>query len=212
MMNKQTTIEAAINAPETLYGALVAAQAEMKAPHKDREVTVKMTTGGSYKFSYATMAAMVEAARPVLTKHGLWFIQFIENGAMVTRIIHETGYVDCPIPMPNLPNKPQEAGSIITYFKRYSFAAAFGQVADEEDDANIAEGNDYTPREVKAAPVRMATDDQVAGITQLCRAAGKTIQDIVEAHKVSSLPELTEAKAASTIKRLQELARETVDA
>lgn len=132
---------------ETLQSALVKAQGEMGAPRKDREVTVKMKTGGSYKFSYATMAGMIEADRPILAKHGLGFVQFVSDGALVTRIVHEGGeHLDCPIPMPNLPNAPQEVGSIITYFKRYSYSAAFGRVADEEDDANIAEGNGYEPR------------------------------------------------------------------
>lgn len=131
-----------------LNSALVAAQGELNAPRKDREVTVKMKSGGTYKFSYATMAGMIELDRPVLARHGLGFVQFVSDGEMVTRIIHRGGeYMDCPLPMPNLPNAPQEAGSVITYFKRYSYAAAFGRVADEEDDANIAEGNGYDTRE-----------------------------------------------------------------
>lgn len=148
-MNAQTKIEAG-----ALNAALVKAQAEMSAPRKDREVTVKMKTGGTYKFSYATMAGMVEADKPILAKHGLGFVQFVADGAMVTRIVHESGdYMDCPLPMPNLPNAPQEAGSLITYFKRYSYSAAFGRVADEEDDANIAQANDYTPKDRAAAKI-----------------------------------------------------------
>jgi hypothetical protein len=153
-MNAETKVK-----PGGLSAALVKAQVEMTAPRKDREVTVKMKTGGTYKFSYATMAGMVEADKPILAKHGLGFVQFVNAGSMVTRIIHESGdYLDCALPMPNLPNAPQEAGSIITYFKRYSYSAAFGRVADEEDDANIAEGNDYTPRsEAKINDSQLAT-------------------------------------------------------
>lgn len=203
-MNAETKIEAA-----SLASALVRAQAEMSAPRKDREVTVKMKTGGTYKFNYATMAGMMETDKPILAKHGLAFVQFVENGCMVTRIIHESGeQMDCPLPMPNLPNAPQEAGSLITYFKRYSYSAAFGRVADEEDDGNIAAGNDYTPRDRKPAPVKLATDEQRTTMMALIPNAGKTVQQICEAFNVSSLDELTEAKAASAIARLQTLAKE----
>jgi hypothetical protein len=77
----------------------------------------------------------------------------------------------------------------------------------EDDDGNAA-----AKSAPKAEPVPMATDDQCAAIMQLSKAADKSIQDIVEAHKVASLPELTHAKAAATIKRLQDLAKEKVDA
>lgn len=203
-------VEQAATTHPSLNAALVAAQGEMTAPRKDREVTVKMKTGGSYKFSYATMAGMVEADKPILARHGLGFVQFVENGALVTRIVHESGdHLDCPLPMPNLPNAPQEAGSIITYFKRYSYSAAFGRVADEEDDANIAEGNDYTPRSAaRAELIAMITDEQRSLMTALIPAAGKTVQGICEAYNVSAITELTEAKAASAIARLQALAKE----
>lgn len=198
----------------SLAAALVAAQADMTAPRKDREVTVKMKTGGTYKFSYATMAGMVETDRPILAKHGLGFVQFMSDGAMVTRILHESGeQMDCPLPMPNLPNAPQEAGSIITYFKRYSYSAAFGRVADEEDNANIAEGNAYTPREKATANGHAAiTDSQRDLIATLAPAAGKTLQEICEAYRIGSLKELTEPQAVKLIERLQTEKKEPANA
>jgi hypothetical protein len=45
-------------------------------------------------------------------------------------------------------------------------------------------------------------------MTALIPAAGKTVQEIVEAFNVSAITELTEAKAASAIARLQALAKE----
>lgn len=133
-----------------LYTALAAAQGAMPQPNKDREVTVAMrkadgTPGGNYKFKYATLENCISTVRPHLAANGLGFVQFITPGEMVTRIFHASGeFLDCAIPMPNLPNKPQEAGSLISYFKRYSLCTALGITADEDDDANIAQGNDYT--------------------------------------------------------------------
>ena len=127
-----------------LAKSLVAAQAELHAPTKNRTVKVR-TEKGSYTFDYATLDGIVEnILRPILPKHGLWFVQLVSDGQMVTRIVHESGEtMDCGVPMPNLPGKPQEAGSLLTYFKRYSLCAAFGLVAEEDDDANVASGNGY---------------------------------------------------------------------
>jgi len=137
-----------------LAAALIAAQAELHAPPKNKPVKVKsQRTGKEYSFEYATLDAIIEnLLRPVLPKYGLWFTQLVIDGHMVTRILHESGEVmDCGIPMLGLPNAPQEAGSIITYFKRYSLCAAFGLVAEEDDDANVAEGNEYAVKRITQA-------------------------------------------------------------
>lgn len=135
---------------KNLAAALVAAQFDLSAPAKNRTVKVK-SEKGSYSFDYATLDGIVEhTLRPVLPKHGLWFAQLYADGQMVTRIIHESGEtMDCGVPMPNLSPKPQEAGSLISYFKRYSLCQAFGLVAEEDDDGNIAQGNgfDAAPRQ-----------------------------------------------------------------
>jgi hypothetical protein len=187
-VNAETKVKAS-----GLHAAIVAAQAEMSAPKKDREVTVKMKTGGTYKFSYATMAGMVEADRPILAKHGLAFVQFVKDGQMITRIVHEGGdHLDCGLPLPNLPNAPQEAGSIITYFKRYSYAAAFGRVADEEDDANIAEGNGYVPAN-RAAAVGKVTDEQFRALQA---AVDRTGADLARFCKYFDVPSLKDVPAA----------------
>lgn len=187
-MNAETKVRASRH--PNLNAALIAAQAEMLPPKKDREVTVKMKTGGTYKFSYATMAGMTGDDRPILAKHGLGFVQFVQDGAMVTRILHESGeHLDCPLPMLNLPNAPQEAGSIITYFKRYSYAAAFGKVAEEEDDANIAAGNSY------ASTDRHGTINE----DQLCVLQGYASAGVIDAQrfcKFFQIPDLTRLPAA----------------
>lgn len=132
-----------------LFAALAKAQAQLNAPGKNREVTVKLREGGgSYKFKYATLDHLIEHVRKPLTDNGLWFVQMTEPGAMITRIIHESGEsLDSAVPMPNLPTKPQEAGSVLTFFRRYSLSVALGLAADEDDDANVAEGNGYEARQ-----------------------------------------------------------------
>ena len=188
-MNAETKVKAA---HANLNAALIAAQAEMPPPRKDREVSVRMKSGGTYKFSYATLAGMADADKPILAKHGLGFVQFVTEGAMVTRIIHESGeHLDCPLPMLALPNAPQEAGSIITYFKRYSYAMAFGRVAEEEDDANIAAGNDYVPAH-RAAGSGKVSDEQFRALQA---AVDRTGADLARFCKYFQVPSLKDVPA-----------------
>lgn len=135
-MNAQTK---AAEKPKTLAAALVAAQTDLHAPTKNRTVNVP----GKYKFDYATLDEITERVlRPVLPTHGLWFVQGVKDGHMITTIIHDSGeQMDAgSLPIPAFAGRPQEAGSIITYFKRYSLCAAFGLVADEDDDGTAATG------------------------------------------------------------------------
>jgi len=190
-----------------LNAALIAAQAEMTPPKKDREVSVRMKSGGTYKFSYATLAGMAEADKPVLAKHGLGFVQFVSDGAMVTRILHESGEcLDCPLPMLNLPNAPQEAGSIITYFKRYSYAMAFGRVAEEEDDANIAAGNDYVPAN-RAAGNGKVSDEQWRELQAAVDRTGADLSRFCKYFQVQSLKDIPASRYAEALAALEAKAK-----
>ena len=191
---------------DNLYTALAAAQGAMPQPNKDREVTVAMrkadgSPGGNYKFKYATLENCISTVRPHLAANGLGFVQFIAPGEMVTRIFHASGeFLDCAIPMPNLPNKPQEAGSLISYFKRYSLCTALGITADEDDDANIAQGNDYTataPRAKFPDGVHKTKTALDTAITAFCtHIAALTTSDDLEAYVTEQHPTLAQYRAA----------------
>ena len=189
---------------KTLYAALAKAQAKITAPTKNREVEVRMKSGGKYKFKYATMDHLIEHVRDALTSNGLWFIQRMEDGQMVTRITHESGeFIDCGIPMPNLPNAPQEAGSIITYYKRYAFTIAFGLASDEDDDANVAEGNGYEVQQ-KRKPATIP-DDAFAKLEQLRGAANVTTGALCKKYGVRDLRNLSKANYDDCIEGLEGL-------
>ena len=132
-----------MNTSETI-GALVAAlalaQAKIINVEKNRSVEVKMKTGGKYSFNYTTFDAIVHQIREPLTENGLWFMQYVEDGRMVTKIVHGSGeWMDCGVPMPDLTGSPQDIGSLLSYFRRYSLSAAFG-IASEEDSDGPQEG------------------------------------------------------------------------
>ena len=128
-----------------LYAALAAAQAEIKSPKRNKEVEVATKKGGKYKFSYATLDSVIDDMREALTKNGLWFIQHITEGGLVTVVTHKSGgSQEFSIPMPEHRGTPQEFGSLLTYFRRYALCCIFGIAAEEDDDANQAMGQEVS--------------------------------------------------------------------
>jgi len=126
--------------------ALIKAQTVIKAPTKNREVEVKMRTGGKYKFKYATLDSVIEHVRKPLTENGLWFIQTAASrdsvAVMETMLMHKSGqWIRGEQPLRIDGQGNQEIGSAVTYAKRYGLCAMLGLAADEDDDANAADGN-----------------------------------------------------------------------
>ena len=114
-----------------LATALCAAQAEI-------ENATKNSQNPHYKSSYADLASVLDAVRPVATKHGLAFSQlpgFADGCATLDTLLMHTsgewimGTSGAPLPKQD----PQGIGSASTYLRRYSLAALFG-IAQEDDD------------------------------------------------------------------------------
>lgn len=132
-MNKSETIG-------KLALALVRAQAEMPAVLFDAK-------NPFLKYKYATLGAVVSASKPILSKYGLAITQFPvsqEGRIGVTSIlVHESGeYIEHTISLVPETQKgttlTQAAGVVITYLRRYSWAAILGMYADEDGDGENA--------------------------------------------------------------------------
>lgn len=125
--------------------ATAAAVIENVAQNREVEVPIKdKSTGGykgKYKFSYATLAGILHHVRQPLTQNGIWFTQYVKLGFMVTRLVHSSGeWMETgAIPMPDFRGGPQDIGSIISYFKRYSLSAALGLASEEDNDGEQGE-------------------------------------------------------------------------
>lgn len=113
--------------------SLVNAIKETKDIHAD-------STNPFHKSKYASLAAHLEALKPIFAKHGLAIIQFpIGNEGAVgvrTVIVHtDGGSVTCDALIPAEKGMTgQQAGAIISYLRRYALASVAG-VATEDDDA-----------------------------------------------------------------------------
>lgn len=140
-MNDQTTfMSQEIN---EISKALSGFQSELKQPKLNKDVKVTTKSGKNYAFKYADLSACVEAAAPTLKKHELAVTQIITNGKLITLLVHSSGQwfrSDVNITLSGTSDY-QDLGSAITYLKRYSYCAILGIVADTDDDANAACGN-----------------------------------------------------------------------
>lgn len=129
---------------DKVFSAFSKFQGEMGAVAMDSEVRVATKTGGNYSFKYATLAALVEATRPTLAKNNLGVTQIVSGNSLTTLLVHGSGqFIGAESPILFAPSDPQKYGSLISYIRRYAYAAILGLVSDEDDDANIASDNKF---------------------------------------------------------------------
>lgn len=135
MMPEQPCMSAEIG---ELASALASAQAELSPAAKNAQ-------NPHLKNRYADIAAVYEAIRETLPKHGLSVSQIImphESKARVrTLLMHKSGQwlaSECLMPL-DRNGGPQGMGSAITYARRYSLSAIVGVVSEDDDDAEAAQ-------------------------------------------------------------------------
>lgn len=130
-MTAHSKVEAA-----TLASAMAAAFGEI-------EGATKSANNPHFKSKYADITAVIEAIKPALIKHGLFFTQHpqpSENGITVETVLHHAGGEHLSLGslfVPANKNDAQGFGSALTYARRYALVTAFG-VPVEDDDGNAA--------------------------------------------------------------------------
>jgi|688.fasta_scaffold465860_1 hypothetical protein len=129
-----------------LYAAFAAMQGELKPALKESD-------NPFFKSRYADFAACKATAQQAMAKNGLAAIQGIltdiERGliGVETRIVHKSGqWIESDSWCKPKAMLPQDVGSAVTYLKRYALSAMIGIVADEDDDANQAQGKNEQPK------------------------------------------------------------------
>lgn len=145
-------------APARLAAALALVQAELPKLERDRTVEVQQKNGGTYSYSYVTLANLSDAVLPLLAKHGLSFTALPGTGAdgkMCLRyhLLHASGEAlsgEFPI---SGEGGIQMIGGRITYARRYCLAALVGVAADEDDEARLSEEGPRATAQ-RAAPPR----------------------------------------------------------
>ena len=174
-----------------LFAAMAKAFPEIEGASKDKN-------NPHFKSKYADLGAVVEAIKPALTKHGLFFVQQtfdIQGGACVETVICHSSGESMPLGKLFVPASKQDAqgyGSALTYARRYSLMTAFG-VCPEDDDGNAA-----------SKPEPLISEDQRLELQGLIEATATNIVAFCQHYKIKALPELTASKFAHAEKRLKD--------
>lgn len=130
--------------PSKLAEALAKAQLKIQPPKKNRDVDFLDKNGRRVKYSYADLADLIEAVKP-LHDNGISYFHQMEisehHGIILkTTIRHSSGEelsTYYPLPDPTA-MKPQEFGSSLTYGRRYSLSLLVGVASEEDDDGAAA--------------------------------------------------------------------------
>lgn len=119
-----------------LYAAMAKASAQIEGAMKDK-------VNPAFRSKYADLSSVVDAIKPALAKHGLFFAQITHEqsgGVCVETVVcHESGESMSfgRLFVPATKQDAQGYGSALTYARRYSLMTAFGVPA-EDDDGNAA--------------------------------------------------------------------------
>lgn len=110
--------------------------------HKEVGKILKTESNPFFKSKYASLATILDVVSKPLNDNGLIVLQFptgLYN--LTTRLQHESGeFMQSTYEMQPVKNSPQDAGSVITYQRRYALGAILNLNIDEDDDGNKGSG------------------------------------------------------------------------
>lgn len=147
--------------PGPLVEALAAAELEFGALVPD-------ATNPHFGSRYVTLGALIAATRPALARHGLVLTQTLSPNAngvdLVTTLRHVSGAtLESRIAVPAWKG-PQDAGSLLTYLRRYSAAGLLNLASEQDDDAEASErGVRETQARTRRFQERTATAQRSTG-------------------------------------------------
>jgi len=119
--------------------AMCKAQSEMGG-------AVKEAKNPFFKSNYADLGSVIKAIKEPFANNGLSYVQFpIEQGGRIgveTILMHESGeYLTNSFTVNLSKQDAQQAGSALTYCRRYSLQAVAGIPAEDDDGNKASSGN-----------------------------------------------------------------------
>jgi hypothetical protein len=93
-----------------------------------------------FKNTYADLNALIEAVEPILLEKGLVLLQPIKDGKVFTVItnVEDATFVESGIDLPN-GISPQQMGSAITYYRRYTLSSLMTLQAIDDDGQHASQ-------------------------------------------------------------------------
>ena len=187
---------------------MAAFQAEMPA-------VPKTSANPFFNSKYADLADVVKVSAPVAAKHGLSVTQLPGHGTLWTYLLHESGeFIASEMDLKVTKDDSQALGSALTYARRYSYCAALGIVADEDDDGNASARPEFSPpigtgRGPARSSTGIASDKQIGLIKHLFNEQGYSQDEraglvkAVAGRDVKTINDLTSAEASAVIEDLK---------
>jgi hypothetical protein len=131
-----------MNGSPELFAALAKFQRHATNVHKKEKAVVPTKSGGSFTYSYADIAGVIESIREPLAACGLCYTQMLTHidgrPALMTALAHESGAnIGETVPFSGDLSDPQKFGGIVTYYRRYALLSILG-LATDDDDAQSA--------------------------------------------------------------------------
>lgn len=137
-----------------LAAALAQVQGSLPAVVKSQTAKLKGETKAGkyyeYSYSYASLDAVWDSCRKLLSENNLAIIQIPDETEghlqLETMLIHASGqWLTSTLPLIATPD-PQKLGSQITYFRRYALSAMLGIVTDEDMDGQQTPSGQQAPQ------------------------------------------------------------------
>lgn len=180
-----------------LFEALARAQANFEQVKKSGKANIPTKSGGNYSYNFAKLSDVLAATVPALNAEGVYFSQHPNyslngNGAMVTivsTLSHKSGASISheSIPLFYNMNDAKQAGSVMTYLRRYGACQLLGIEGDDDDDAHVATmNNSYNNYKSKQ------TDAKQQGQRQMPQAPRQPQQAQAKPKTVASTPKPVE--------------------
>lgn len=134
-----------------LFDALSRAQANFEQVKKSGKANIPTKSGANYTYNFAKLSDVLGATIPALNAEGIYFSQHPNyslngNGAMVTIVSTLSHSSGASISHESIPlfynmNDAKQAGSVMTYLRRYGACQLLGIEGDDDDDAHVATMN-----------------------------------------------------------------------
>lgn len=206
-----------------LFDALARAQGNFEQVKKSGKANIPTKSGANYTYNFAKLSDVLGATIPALNAEGIYFSQHPNhslngNGAMVTivsTLSHKSGASISheSIPLFYNMNDAKQAGSVMTYLRRYGACQLLGIEGDDDDDAHVAtmnnSYNNYKSKQpaAKQAPrqPQQAPQAQVPRQPQATQAQAKPVQPTTPVAKQPKQPE------PKPVEPVQEVAEKTVE-
>lgn len=125
-----------------LYKALANFQRNMHNVHKGETAKVQ-SAKGSFSYTYADIAAVIDAVKEPLAENGLCYLQVVTNidgaPALKTILAHQDGASiegTVPLRFDNI-SDPQKFGGVLTYVRRYALLGILGLATDDDDAQSV---------------------------------------------------------------------------